>query len=336
MKKFFIAVCVLLSVTFVYAEEKEYSHTQVALTGYVPYFGEYAVSATQLFLPPELTSHVISSGSLLLNIPATIVNPSYTVTGSALTSALWASGIFLENKPAVYGNPSLSNTLMNMGFKGNMWLQYKGYEKARSLCSSDIYPEYENLSFRDAFLACYDPKILSKKSVWVPIVSFAGLAIGSSLMQGMDNSVFTTGESYIGNYKVPVLSGFASVFVLSCLNYTLTGIGEEAMFRGMGYEEMKVSMGLWPAKIIDAVGFPAVHIPQQIITGYDTSIMLSAFVLQSSTSFLLQWIYDQGGLKDSIAAHMWFDVVASTVSYLFTSGTENNNFALNISFSTKL
>lgn len=345
MKKLIIILCLLFSTTFFFAEEveentvsteKEYSHAQVALTCYIPYFGDYLVSAAQLFTPPELTSHVISLGSLLCNIPAAIVNPSYVLPGSALTTASWASGIFMENKPNIYGNPSLSNTFMNIGFKGNMWLQYKGYEKARSLCSSDIYPEYENLSFKDAFLACYDPKILSKKSVWIPILGFSGLAMGASLLQGFDNSVFKTGESYIGNYKVPVIAGLATVLTLSCINYTFTGIGEEALFRGVGYEEMKVSMGLWPAKIIDAVGFPAVHVPQQIVSELDAATIFLAFGVQAGTSFLLQWIYDKGGLKDSIAAHMWMDVLSSVVTYLFTSGTENNNFALNISFSTKL
>ena len=124
--------------------------------------------------------------------------------------------------------------------------------------------------------------------------------------------------------------------LVSCFDYTMTGIGEEALFRGTGYEEMKVSFGIVPAKIIDAVIFPAVHIPQQVIAGYDWPSILLTAAVQTGVTFLLQWIYDQGGLKDSIAVHAWVDIISSTLTYLFTTGTQGNTFALNINFSTKL
>jgi len=217
-----------------------------------------------------------------------------------------------------------------------MWLQYKGYEKARSLCSSEVYGDYENISFKDAVFGCYDPKILSKKSVWIPVLSITALNFGFTAFGGFEKSVFKTGESYIGQYKVPIAAGLATVFVLSCLDYTFTGIGEEAVFRGIGYEEMKVSMGVWPAKLIDALVFPAAHTPQYILSGYDTSTILLTFGVQSGITFLLQWINDKGGLRDSMAAHMWIDVFSSVTYYLFASGVKDNNIALNINFSTKL
>jgi len=354
MKKVFLVLYVLATAALIYAVEPvrsdesvnieenteaintKYSHSRVALTGYVPYFGTYLLSASQFLVPQDLRQHTTCLESLLLNIPAAIVNPAYTLTGSAITTGVWSSGIYLENKENIYGNPSLAYTFENIGFKGNMWLQYKGYEKARSLCSSEVYGDYENISFMDAVFGCYDPKILSKKSVWIPVLSITALNIGFSALGGFDKSVFKTGESYIGHYQVPIAAGLATVLALSCLDYTFTGIGEEALFRGIGYEEMKVSMGLWPAKLIDALGFPAVHTPQYVLSGYDATTILLTFGVQSGITFLLQWIYDKGGLKDSIAAHMWIDVLSSVTTYLFTSGIEDNNFALNISFSTKL
>lgn len=204
MKKVFIFLfaCFIVSFSFgedfksssVYVEnerqiistEKEYSHTQVALTGYIPYFGTYLLSASQLLLPQNFVQQSICLESLLLNIPASIVNPVYTLTGSAITTGSWVSGMILENHQNIYGNPSLAYTFENVGFKGNMWLQYKGYEKARSSCSSDFYKEYETLSFKDAVLACYDPKILSKKSVWIPVLSLTALNAGFSMLGGFD------------------------------------------------------------------------------------------------------------------------------------------------------
>jgi len=316
--------------------EKEYSHAQVAATAYVPYFGTMLMSSSQLFWPEKLIQHCVSAESLLLNIPAAIINPSYTLTGSAISTASWSAGLYLINYPDLFGNPSISNVLMNTGLKTNMWLEYKGYEKARSMAKEGIYHDYDELSFKDAFISPFNPNILSKKSVWIPIAGYSAFLIGFNCLGGFDNSVFKTGESYLGKYKIPIALGAAAVFAVSCFDFAITGVGEEALFRGTGYEEMKVSFGLVPAKLIDAVLFPAVHIPQQIVAGADWTSILLTTAFQSATTFLLQWVYDQGGLKDSIAVHAWIDIVSFTLSYLFTSGTQGNNFSLNINFSTKL
>ena len=345
MKKVLLVLFVLFSLNPVFAQEteaesaapaKEYSHAQVAATAYVPYFGSMLLSASQLFLPKDLMMHYVSVESMLLNIPAAIVNPSYTLTGTAISTASWATGLFLSKYPELYGNPSTSMVFMNSGFKTNMWLEYKGYAKARSMAKDGVYHEYEDLSFRDAFTAPYNPAILSKKSVWIPIAAYSAIILGFDCLSGFDNSVFKTGESYLGNYKVPIALGAAAVFAVSCFDFTMTGIGEEVLFRGTGYEEMKVSFGLIPAKLVDAVVFPAVHIPQQIVAGVDWPSILLATSFQSATTFLLQWIYDQGGLKDSIAVHAWIDIISYTLTYLFTTGTSGNNFSLNINFAVDL
>ena len=75
----------------VFSQEKEYSHAQVAATAYVPYFGTMLLSSSQLLWPEELIMHCISAESLLLNIPAAIVNPSYTLAGSAISTTSWAA-----------------------------------------------------------------------------------------------------------------------------------------------------------------------------------------------------------------------------------------------------
>ena len=316
--------------------KKEYSHAQVAATAYVPYFGDLLLSSSLIFLPGDLVGHYLSVEGLLLNIPAAIVNPSYTLVGSAISTASWVTGIVLSKYPNLYGNPSITDVFFNSGLKTNMWLEYKGYEKARSMAKEGIYPEYEELSFKDAFFAPFNPNVLSKKSVWIPIAAYSAFLVGVNCFGGFDNSVFKTQESYLGNYKIPIALGAAAVFAVSSFNFTMTGIGEEALFRGTGYEEIKVSFGIVPAKIIDAVIFPAVHIPQQVVAGYDWPSILLTAAVQSGVTFLLQWIYDQGGLKDSIAVHAWVDIISSTLTYLFTTGTQGNNFALNINFSTKL
>ena len=100
MKKVLLVLFVLFSLNPVFAQEteaesaapaKEYSHAQVAATAYVPYFGTMLLSSSQLLWPQELIMHCISAESLLLNIPAAIVNPSYTLAGSAISTTSWAA-----------------------------------------------------------------------------------------------------------------------------------------------------------------------------------------------------------------------------------------------------
>ena len=59
-------------------EEPEYTHAQVAAEGFIPYFGSMLISSSMLFLPQDLMMHYMSLESPLLNIPAAIVNPTYT------------------------------------------------------------------------------------------------------------------------------------------------------------------------------------------------------------------------------------------------------------------
>jgi len=354
MKKVFSLFLLLLFAAYIFAQEtpspetkiqtnveqsqtneNTYNRLQVGLTGYIPYFGTTLISSTTLLLPQDIMNQFFCVESALLNIPALITNLDYTIAGTGINSAIWATGIHMSNYPYIYGNPSLSNTFMNEGFKGNMWLQYKGYEKARTKADPGNYPDFELVELKDAVFAPYNINILSKKSVWIPTLAYSVTAAGVLCLNGFDNSVFATKTSYIGNYQVPVAFGAVTVLALSCLNYTLTGVGEEALFRGVGYEQMKIDFGLVPAKIIDALVFPSAHIPQQVVSGYDWTSILITTLYQSATTLLLQWVYDKGGLKDSIAVHMWIDVVTTLCTYLLTTGTVNNNFALNLSFSTK-
>lgn len=343
MKKFsFVIAVVLCLTTGLFAQENEteqnkgLSHTQVAATAYVPYFGTMLLSQTQLFVPPETLSPVLCAGSALLNIPAAIVNPKYTLIGTAITETSWAGGILLSKYPNIFGNPSLASMITNFGLKGNMWLQYKGYETARTMATPGIYKDYETLSIKDIVTAPFNPNILSQKSVWIPILGIGSAIIALDCLNGFDKSVFATGESYLGNYKLPVAAGLATVLAFSCVNFTLTGAGEEALFRGTGYEEMKVSFGTIPAKLVDAVLFPCVHIPQQVVAGLNWSSILITTLEQSAVTFLLQWIYDYSGLQSSIATHMWIDVISYVCAFAFTGGVENNDFSLNINFSMKL
>jgi hypothetical protein len=58
---------------------------------------------------------------------------------------------------------------------------------------------------------------------------------------------------------------------------------EEALFRGVFYEELKLSVGPWPARVIDSTA--------------EIVVQLAAFGL------IAEMAYDQGGLPESVALH---------------------------------
>lgn len=337
LSRFLVTVILVMMCTDLYAQEveseKKYTRTQVELTGWIPYAGCLLTSAMiGIFPQNDYTNLTFALTDTLFTIPAAIVNPEYTLKGVAFTGASYASYFGMNLLPDYAEKSLVAERFFNAGMKGNMWLKYKGYEKARSMC--DYYPEYETLSFKDAMLSPFRGETLKEPYVWIPIAAYGAGATLIQCLGGFDNSIFKTGEAYLGKYKVPVAAGLGAVLALSLINYTFTGVGEEALFRGVGYEDIKVSFGPWPAKIADAVLFPAVHVPQQIAAGIDAATILTAFGVQSAVTLLLDYIYDRGGLTSSIAAHAWFDIIGAGLSYLFTSGTQNNQFSMNITFST--
>ena len=121
--------------------------------------------------------------------------------------------------------------------------------------------------------------------------------------------------------------------MLSAITYDFVGIGEEAVSRDLEYKELDISLGILPAKLINAVTFPALHVSQEIQAGYSAGQILLDFGFRSGATFGLQWAYDKGGLPKAVALHMWVDTAASLIDYLLESGTPS---ALAVSFSVKL
>lgn len=346
MKKFFLSICLILLYTLLFAQEeisfdsesktlqKQYSHSQVALTAWIPFTGSMLSSLTCFM--PQYSQYALVGITLLDNVPHCIIDPKEGITDTLISAGLFSTGFITAQYPELYGNQSFSHVFLNSGLKYSWWSQYQGYAKARSMAEPGIYPEYKVLTFQDAFFAPYNPEVLKKQSVWIPIASWTALMAGYYSMSGFNNCVWNTGKAYIGNQEVPIMLGFVSTFALACISYTFTGIGEESMFRGTEYEEMKISCGVVPAKILDATSFAAIHVPQAVAGGYNWDTIALSYAATTATALLFQWIYDQGGLKDSIAAHMWFDVINASLSYLFFAGKADNGLSLNVSFAIPL
>ncbi|HUX20883.1 MAG TPA: CPBP family glutamic-type intramembrane protease, partial [Spirochaetia bacterium] len=216
-----------------------------------------------------------------------------------------------------------------------MWSSYEAYALSRAdMTGSEYSGRYENYTFGELFAAPFQGEHLSRSSFWVPLAAMAAANIGLDLAaDGGRSSVFATGRSYIGSREVPILVGFLSTAVLSAVTYDFVGIGEEAISRDLEYKELSIGLGVIPAKIINGITFPALHIPQEVRAGYGAGQILVDFAYRSAATLGLQWAYDRGGLPDAVALHMWIDTFTSLIDFLLLSGTPA---VATVSFNVKL
>ncbi len=267
------------------------------------------------------------------NIPSCIIDPSYSIPMTFAGSSMMAvHDIWKKDFPKYsLGTKSLSST-GHFGMDMNMYTAYHGYAEARKRGSDELYHNKESLAFTELMSAPFDIEILREKYVMTAILCYSSVLLVNHTLNGFDDSIFKNGTGYFGNKKVNAWAGFAGLLAYSLIDYSVTGVGEEALFRGTGYEEMKVSFGIIPAKITDAICFSGAHIPQDIAVEKESADEVTAgFVSRAFMGLLLQAIYDECGLKGSTAAHMWIDTAITMFQYVFQCGVEND-FSFSINF----
>lgn len=290
----------------------------------VPYAAVYLVVAPQLFLPYDTSKYISASLLLAGGIPSAVIDPVPGLIYMGVGAAGIAGGFLLESMDDNLAKTLFAGPLINIGQKTQMWSYYTGYQKARILSEKDFYPA--NSSFRtETFLSLasspWNWNNLKRTSVWLPmlVVTGANIAINALTTKG-ENALWTTGKAYLGQVEVPIPVGILTNLAISLLNYTFTAIGEESLFRGIGYEEMKTSLKQPWAFFADCTLFAAIHVPFEYQTGVKPDQLMFRFATRFGTTFFLDWAYDDGGLQASTASHMWIDVLMGTSEYLFTGG----------------
>jgi membrane protease YdiL (CAAX protease family) len=98
------------------------------------------------------------------------------------------------------------------------------------------------------------------------------------------------------------------------------GVGEEALFRGVIYEEIKTRTTPWAARLTDVLLFPLVHVPGDIYAGYPGGTIAFQFLWRAGMTLVFDAAYDQGGLPLSAAVHVWSDVLLLLVQWLVYGG----------------
>jgi membrane protease YdiL (CAAX protease family) len=306
--------------------EKTLSRSEVLLYGGIPYFTTFGMALAGNLIPEPYGLYAGVGLLISANIPHIIIDPAAGLSLSGINTGLVASGFFLNTIPGLYGDKTLGNVILNIGQKNSGWAFYEGYAKARQHARTGEYQgEFTPVQFLDVITSPWDLNTMSRVSVWLPLAfNTIGFTTAYYLRSGGETAVWKTGKAFIGKTEVPVLLGLVSTIAIYTISHTFTGLGEEAVFRGIGYEEMKISFGVLPAKITDAILFPAMHIPQEIKAQYSTSTILVNAAIRSAITLGLQWAYDDGGLKASTAQHMWIDVIGAILQYCIFSGVASD------------
>jgi membrane protease YdiL (CAAX protease family) len=269
----------------------------------------------------------------LMNAPLWFVEPAEGALVSSAALGNFALGAFFPESPDLDGkeNGGIRSVCLNAALKTSMWSGYEAYAAARGRQAEpgSGSPSWEHVPIRDLIAAPWDANNLSRVSAWLPLAAYAGAAVGISLARDREQTaVWESGAAFWGSGKVPILLGLCGTLLEGAIYLTFTGVGEEALYRGVQYEELKLSLGPLPAKILDSTLFAGIHVPQEISAGESRSDVLLGFALRGLLSLGLEWAYDEGGLCASVAQHFWIDMISRTAGFLFGAGAaEGADFA---------
>jgi len=156
--------------------------------------------------------------------------------------------------------------------------------------------------------------------------SIAAFSAVSMCLSDQSNAVWTTNEACLGDSKFPVAIGVPLALLLQTANFIMTGIGEEALYRGVYYEEMAYRFGKWPAKFSDDLFFSLSHMPQNYeaylkISPQEICLDLLSTMLQT---LWFQYIYEWGGLEQSVTAHAGANIILFFTNWLIQGGVPNS------------
>jgi membrane protease YdiL (CAAX protease family) len=177
-------------------------------------------------------------------------------------------------------------------------------------------------SFGEVLAGEFSLEGLSRPIVWIPTLVGPALLSGYRLLaEGeLSSAVWNTGSGYVGDTEVEPALGLLYVLGRSVVAMSVLGVGEEALFRGVIYEEIKTRTTPWAARLTDVLLFPLVHVPGDIYAGYPGGTIAFQFLWRAGMTLVFDAAYDQGGLPLSAAVHVWSDVLLLLVQWLVYGG----------------
>lgn len=271
----------------------------------------------------------------LQNLPGIIAGAEPALGNTGIQLGLDAA---YAGSQLVFGNNFATPLLFNAAHKYSMFATYDSYVSLRSRVEpsssgySDDYGAVASYSFFDLALAPFDYRVYNDWTMLGYLGSMSAFSVISMLATDRPNAVWSTGEAYLGANRVPVWAGIPLVLLLQVPNFILTGVGEEALYRGVYYEELSYRLGQWPAKIIDGVYFTLSHFPQNwdnIVSSPPQEVILNSLFTVAG-AFWFQYVYEWRGLRSAVAAHAMGDVIVFFCDWLAQAGVPNHSgFSIN-------
>jgi len=273
---------------------------------------------------------IIYPTQLLAHIPLYLLNPGKALLYTGGLLALPAAGV---------------GTMFLAG--DNVFLQQASgallgvYQNLTQFSVYEVYREFREkvptgTPYRDSFRGVplgrvlageFAPRNLIRPVVWIPTLVGPAVLVGYRLLADRDAlaPIWTTGEAYIGDRAVHPVGGFFYALGTNVLSMSLLAAGEEALYRGVVYEEIKSRTGPRTAMLADALIFPLIHVPGDVYSGFGLGTIAFQFLWRAGMTLVYDRAYETGGLPLSAAVHMWSDVVLLTARWLLFGGAPQSS-----------
>jgi membrane protease YdiL (CAAX protease family) len=254
----------------------------------------------------DVRGYYLDAAALLPSIPLALVAPSDAFEVGGITAAAIPSQLVLRHAEAVdpvaYGPLSQAAGIfvLHQGY-------YAAYATYRHLRANGAAAGWDDgwrpYSAEQLITAPFHPKNLAHPIVLLPFA--VELAIGG----------VSVGAYYGAGHKLPRQA--AANLALAVPQAFDAGVTEEAMVRGVLYEELSLSVGRWPARMIDSALFAGLHVPQEL--NLPPERIATGLLIRAAMGLCLDLASDEGGLPESVTLHVLIDTVAGATNALTTT-----------------
>ena len=331
MKKPITVILILISMQNAFAQDSEdyVSEETVAISTAVSAGIQLGTILESFLYNEPYYPYLFLGTAALQNTPGLILG-----TNNSIQNLLFQAGfdaLYLGNH-LIFGDNAATPLLFNAFHKFSMFSTYDTYAELRSRVNNEEYNNINRYSFFDLAAAPFKGNNYKEWYVWGYLGSIGIYSIVTACLADQSNAIWTTNEAYIGQSGFPVWAAVPLVLLMQIPHFIMTGVGEEALYRGTYYEELSYRLGEWPAKIIDGLYFTLSHYPQKYDELAETppgNIISNALISMGQT-FWLQYIYEWGDLPMAVTAHAATDVMLFFVDWLLQAGVPNNSgFSIN-------
>lgn len=190
---------------------------------------------------------------------------------------------------------------------------YSTYDNYAAMRNQSNYADgWRSYGKKELIQASFDKDVLTRRFFWVTMLTTTVLNL---LDASSDSSIWHNDKAYIDDKEYDPLVALPLVLAVNTIKFTATAVAEEALFRGIIYEEMKYSWGSKKAKLADMIFFPAIHLTGDISSNKTNDEIINNFIFRGISTLLFDFAYDRGGLPLSTALHTWFNTLGQTIQW---------------------